>query len=371
MRRIVIVIALSLAYVAPAFSDNDSNPQRKPSRWFPPRVSFGHVYYLPTVHYSDETGFGVGGQVLYPFRWPSSAPRARPSEVRAEGRVTFRGQTRLELSTTIRWGSGRHYLKAKVRHRDTAERFFGIGPDSPSSAKLVYRPRRVFGYVEVFRRLVPDLLGGVRIEAEHFRFVDIDPIAPLAGDEFRRFTNKTIFGAGVAMDWDTRDSPYFPTEGRRYQFFALVFDGNIGSDLNMKNYHFDLRNYFALPWEHVLASQLFIFDVPDDAPFWRLASLGGRAHTRGYRRDRYLDHLLVAAQLEYRTGPWKRIGGTAFLGWATVAPGWSTLQAKYLRPTVGIGLNLHYGRNEAVLARFDTALGHDGAEFEFSLTESF
>ena len=102
-----------------------------------------------------------------------------------------------------------------------------------------------------------------------------------------------------------------------------------------------------------------------------MASLGGRAHTRGYRRDRYLDHLLVAAQAEYRFPPWKRFGTTAFLGWAAVAPGLATLQAKYLRPTVGFGLNLRYGANDAILARFDSAFGHEGVEFDFSLTESF
>ena len=374
MHRIAIAALVLLTCATPAAADNDSSaPPRKntPSRLFPPRVSFGRVYYLPTAHYSDETGFGVGGQLLYPFRLRGSGPKSRASDVRAEGRVTLKGQSQLELSTTIRWGRGRHYLKAKVRHRDTAERFFGIGPNSASSAKEVYRPRRFFGYVEVFRRLVPHLLAGVRVEAEHYRFLEIDPDAQLGAREFRDVTRKTIVGTGVALDWDTRDSPYFPTEGSHYQFFALVFDQNIGSDLNVKNYHFDLRNYFTLRWDHVLATQLFVFDVPDNPPFWRLASLGGRAHTRGYRRDRYLDHLLVAAQAEYRTPPWNRFGTSAFLGWATVAPGWATLQAKYLRPTVGVGVNLHYGPNEAVLARFDTAFGHDGIEFEFALTESF
>ncbi len=122
---------------------------------------------------------------------------------------------------------------------------------------------------------------------------------------------------------------------------------------------------------HVLATQVFIFDVPDNPPFWRLASLGGRSHTRGYRRDRFLDHLLVSAQAELRFPHWKRIGVTSFLGWAAVAPGWRTLQAKYMRPTAGIGLNLHYGARNAIVARFDTAVGHEGLEFEFSLSDAF
>lgn len=369
MRRVAIAVFLSLTWTGIALAEAEtSSKSNKGSSLIPPRVSFGRVYYLPTVHYRDETGFGVGGQVLYPFRWPGSAPNTRSSDLRAEGRVTFKGQTRLELSGTINWD--RHYLKVKLRHRDTAERFFGIGPNSPN-IKEIYRPRRLFGYIEFFRRLVPNLRGGVRVEAEYFSFIEVDPNGLLHSSEFRNVADKTIVGTGVALDWDTRDSRYFPTRGSYYQCFLLVFDDAIGSDLNVKNYHFDLRNYFSMPSGHILATQIFVFDVPDNPPFWRLASIGGRAHTRAYRRDRFLDHLLVAAQGEYRFPPWRRFGATVFLGGAAVAPSWATLQMKYLRPTVGLGLNVRYGPEDAILARFDTGFGHEGLEFEFALTESF
>lgn len=378
MRRVLLAGLIAIAWTSAAWAEtagsenNDGSASlKKNSRLFPPRVSMGRVYYLPTVHYREETGFGIGGEVLYPFRWPGSGPVSRPSDLRAKGRVTFKGQLQLELSTTVFWSEGSHYLKAKVRYYDTAQRFYGIGPDTPSSAKEIYRPRRYLAYVEVFHRIVPNLLGGVRVEAEHFESIEVDPNGQLNAPEYLAFNETTMVGAGVALDWDTRDSRYYPTRGSYYQAFALIFDENLGSQLNMKNYHFDLRNYFLMPTGHILATQIFVFDTPDNPPFWRMASLGGRSHTRGYRRDRYLDHLLVAAQAEYRFPLWKRFGTSAFLGWAAVAPGWSTLQAKYLRPTLGFGLNYRYGRNDAILARLDTAFGHEGIEFEFSLTESF
>ncbi|UCE03706.1 MAG: BamA/TamA family outer membrane protein, partial [Candidatus Latescibacterota bacterium] len=173
------------------------------------------------------------------------------------------------------------------------------------------------------------------------------------------------------VDWDTRNRRYNPSSGARYQGFALFFDEAIGSQINFKNYHLDLRNYFSVAPGQVLATQFFIFGTGDRAPFWRFASLGGRVHTRGYRRDRFLDEVLLAVQAEYRVRTWWRLGVHPFVGWATVAPELRKMQLQLLKPTLGFGLNLHYGRNDQIIARFDTAFGIEGVEFDLSLRQSF
>lgn len=357
-----------------ATASGEEKPTKVPpahSQLFPPKVALGRSYILPTVHYSTESGFGLGAEMLYPFRFPGTTAATQISELRAKGRVTFKGETRLELESTLFWAGGKHYLKTKVSHLGTSERFYGIGPDTPESNKEVYRPRRLLAYAELFHQVVPDFKAGVRLEMEFFEFREVAPDGKLSAPQYARTTGETVFGAGVAMDWDTRDQRYSPTSGLYYQVFGMYYDDALSSDFDFTNFNVDLRNYFTLKPHHVLATQVFLYGVTNDPPFWRYASLGGRVHSRGYHRDRYLDKVLAAAQAEYRAPVFWRLSISPFAGVATVGRAVDKLAVAYLRPTVGFGLNVHYRGNSAIAARLDTAFGLEGPHFELGIGNSF
>jgi len=354
-----------------AAQEKEANPPPAQTQLFPPKVALGRSYILPTVHYSTESGFGLGAEVLYPFRFPGSLPSTQISEMRAKGRVTFKGESRLELGSSLYWDDGDHYVKSRLSHLGTSERFYGIGPDTPESNKEIYRPRRLQGYVELFHQVLPYFRAGVRFEMEFFEFREVSPDGQLSAPEFARTTGETVLGTGVALDWDTRDQRYSPTQGLYYQFFGMLFDDALGSDFDFTNFNVDLRNYFTLAPHHVLATQVFLFGVTDDPPFWRYASLGGRTHSRGYHRDRYLDKVLLAAQAEYRGPLLWRFSLSPFAGLATVRSSLSKMSLDFLRPTVGFGFNLHYRGNSAIAARLDTAFGQEGVQFELGIGNAF
>jgi hypothetical protein len=144
------------------------------------------------------------------FRLPGDNPH--PSEVRARGQVTMKGQAQLELSTALYWRNGEHALKAKVSHRGTAERFYGIGPDTPESNEETYRPRRQLAYVEGLHSLLPSFRAGVRLEFEFFEFVDRYPGGALQAPEYSS-QRREVVGTGIALEWDRRDRRYAPTRG--------------------------------------------------------------------------------------------------------------------------------------------------------------
>jgi hypothetical protein len=78
---------------------------------------------------------------------------------------------------------------------------------------------------------------------------------------------------------------------------------------------------------------------------------------------------MAAAQLEYRTPVWWRVGLVGFAGIAEVAPIVSDLRLEHTRPTVGGGARFLLGRNWGH-ARFDIAYG-DQFRFYFRLDEAF
>jgi outer membrane protein assembly factor BamA len=294
-----------------------------------------------------------------------------PSDLQVQGMYTTKGQKRGEIVARLYFPGGRYYVKSKVEYDDFALRFWGLGPNSQPEAEEVYRPRSIRAYLELFRRIAPHFKAGVRYEYQRFRIVDAERGSRLAGGSVPGTGGQRVMGAGFLLDFDTRDRPFSPTRGCYYQFFSIWFDGELGSDYDFDVYHFDLRNYFPLGRDHVLATQVFVYSAMGGAPFWRYAALGGRAHTRGYRKGRYLDHSLLAFQAEYRFPIRGRFGLATFAGLGNVAADLDKFQLEHLRPTIGAGLRYQPRRDDPLKLRLDMAAGEESVRLYLSIDEAY
>jgi hypothetical protein len=379
MPRSWLLLILSLAAATPAVArpaapdSAGTAPEltQPSSRMFPPRISTLGVVYLPKARYSSETSLGLGGRFMRLFRLDGDA-RTPLSDIRFKAMYTFKGQKELEAVANLHSCGDCYALKLKVNYDDIPLRFWGLGPDSPSDAEEVYRPRSLLAYVELFRSLHPNLKVGVRYEYQQLRLKDTERGGLLApGSEIPGTDGRHVMGAGVIAEWDTRDRRYSPTRGSYYQGFALWFDEELGSRYDFNTFHLDLRNYFPLAGEHVLATQVFLYSAMGGAPFWRFAALGGREHTRGYRKARHLDHTLLAVQGEYRFPLWGRLGGVAFGGLGDVAKTVGRMQFEHMRLTVGGGLRFQPRDAGGVKIRLDAGLGRRSLRFYLKLDEAF
>jgi len=132
-----------------------------------------------------------------------------------------------------------------------------------------------------------------------------------------------------------------------------------------------VRTYRAVSSKDVLAFQYFVFSVSDGAPVWRYAAIGGREHSRGYARNRYLDQHMMSAQLEWRRHIWWRLSGQLFAGSAIVAPGWSDFQVKRQHPTFGVGASLAIPEVNSVAIRGDLAWGDEDVHGRLAIGLAF
>ncbi|NNE09235.1 MAG: BamA/TamA family outer membrane protein [Gemmatimonadetes bacterium] len=344
---------------------------RKRAKRFPPRLVVGRLIYLPKVYYSSTSGFGIGGQVIAPFRCTGSADTTPLSDYRAKGRITHKGQGKIETTANLFLGENVYYAKVRLAYTDLAFDYFGIGPNTPRSNAEEFRPRNYFAYVEFFRRVLPALRVGVRTEANLVESISFEPEGLIASDQLADQTNSRVFGFGGVIDLNTTDKRYAPTDGIHWQMFGLWFDKDAGSEFDFNQYVIDLRNYIGLRRNHVLATQLFLFGTDGHVPFFRLGQLGGHTHSRGYKQARYRDKILASFQAEYRYPIYRRLGFTTFAGGAVVAPEVAGLKAKYLRPTVGMGLQFRTESLNGIVGRADVAFGQEDVRFDLSLDESF
>lgn len=329
------------------------------------------VVYLPDARHSSETGFGLGGKVMYRFCGPGCPAEAPPWEIKAKGLLTFRSQGKASIATRLPWREGTYALKAKIAYSDLASRFWGLGPDTPAASEEIYRPRSLLAYVELFRQIRGSLSVGLRYEYERVTILEKEAGGLLDSTNILGRDGRTVLGLGVVVEWDTRDDSYSPTSGAYYQGYSLWFNDEFGSEHDFDAYHVDLRNYFRLASDHVLATQFFLYAARGGAPFWRYAALGGRPHTRGYRKARYLDHTLVALQGEYRFPLWKRLGMVVFGGLGDVGPSLDRLQLAHMRPTLGAGLRYQPRASSGLKIRFDMGAGQNSLRFYLALDEAF
>lgn len=342
------------------------------SRFFKPKMKLWGWVYLPKLSYSSERGVGFGLQGLYPFRWPGGEECPRTSDLKLKGRITTKGQAEAEATVDLRWGADETYhIRSRIEYRSLAERFYGLGPDTPEENGEVYQPQDVLWYVELFRKLFWSLKGGIRYEFQQVKLLETEAGGRLESGEVTGTSDKVILGTGVLLDWDTRDNRYEPTSGSYHQFFALWFADEFGSEHSFNNFNIDLRNYFTVTHDQVLATQFFIYSARGAPPFWRYAALGGRAHTRGYHKGRYRDRVLLAYQGEYRIPVWWRFGVVAFAGMGSVGPSLKKMQLEHMRATVGGGVRFQYDSTDKINARLDVAGGEEGIRLYLALEEAF
>ncbi|NNF08361.1 MAG: hypothetical protein HKN21_16490 [Candidatus Eisenbacteria bacterium] len=334
-------------------------------QWMPPSYKGETIIVLPRASYSDIRGFGLGGSLQ--VRLGQRSPLCQESTLRFKVRKTVQGQTRIEGVLTVDFADGRYNMRSKFQFDDLAQRYYGIGPGTPIENEEIYRPRKKRAYIELFRRVSPEFKVGARTEYEHTRLLSVESGGLLEVDPPEGTEGGDVYGLGFVVDYNNRVSPY--QSGIHYQGFAMYFDARYGNEFDFNVFNLDFRNYFATSDRSVFATQLFYYGTAQQPPLWRMAALGGREHTRGYRTGRNLDRNLLAAQGEYRFHAWKRVGLAFFAGVGNVAPELENFRLEDMQVSVGAGIRFSGGAEETVI-RFDVAYG-DEVNFYFKLGEPF
>ena len=182
-------------------------------------------------------------------------------------------------------------------------------------------------------------------------------------------------GVASALGWefqlDQRDNVYAALKGHFLRFEMLFFEEAFLSDFNFNHFSLDLRKYFNLGKNHVIAIQGFGQSNFGNTPFNRMAQLGGPKLMRGYKLGAFRDQHYTSAQVEYRTPFWKAFGLVGFVGAGAVSDKISDFNVDYLKPSYGAGLRVAFNKEERIHLRIDYARGDNRDEFYFTVAESF
>lgn len=339
--------------------------------WFPPRFAGDRLLVVPEPHYNSRDHLGLSVEAIRPFRTGLQSALSDDSEFSLFGRVHTTGNGAAEAAALIHFGEGAWFLKSKLEYRSLIERFWGVGPDTPGDDEELFRPQQVRTYFELFRHVVDGLRLGGRVEWNDYRYVEVESGGLLDTVDYPGLCCDNVFGAGLVGELDRRDNVYAPRRGIYVQGFAMFFLDRFNGDYTFQTAHLDFRGYHAIGGDNVLAFQFFTFANYGDAPIWRYAAIGGRPHSRGYRRGRYIDRRMAATQLEWRFGVRGRFDMAVFGGVAGVAEDFDDYGLDTLRPTLGVGGRLHVTKDRDLMLRGDVAVGQGSIQGYLSFGHAF
>ncbi|MEZ4699781.1 MAG: BamA/TamA family outer membrane protein [Rhodothermales bacterium] len=322
---------------------------------------------LPSLFYSPRTKIGGGGSVRF---FPERLRGERPSVIQASVVYTQRKQTIVTFSPDLFFDHDRWRAFGTLLYFNFPDRFYGIGNDQALSESETYTSRVASALVGGEHEIAPGfrvgLMGWVRRE----NLVDLEADGVLASGALLGSERNWIVGPGAFVRWDTRDDLFYPSRGTYVRLSWMVFDPVFGSDFQFSRTGFDVRRFWSLGWDQILAVQLQGLGVAGGAPFQMFPEIGGSELLRGYAQGRYKDRLMLALQAEYRLWVWGPVGFTVFGAAADVQPDARSLVTDPFILSGGAGFRFLMN-DQGVNFRIDMAWGRDGRAFYFSVGEAF
>ena len=334
------------------------------------------LFAFPAIIYSPETTLAFGGAGNYYFKLGHDST-TRTSYVQALGLYTLRHQAVLGMESVVFFHNERYLLKTRASASYFPDRFWGLGNNSPNNFER-YTIGQFYLYPQLLRKTYKKLFLGAALEAQNvFSFDYGKDRAP--GDTSIFDKQKVIgrhgsfiAGLGLVALWDGRDNSFSPSKGFYFSYSINNFSKALGSRYNFTSQAVDIRKYFTLSKNQVLAFQLMINTNNGTVPVRSMANIGSNAIMRGYYEGRFTDNNLFAFQVEDRIHLINRLGMVLFAAAGRVG---SQIKDVFvfngLKPSLGTGIRYSIDKKEKLNLRFDLGFGERSNGFYFYITEAF
>jgi outer membrane protein assembly factor BamA len=248
--------------------------------------------------------------------------------------------------------------------------YYGIGGSDESSIPI--RQTVSLGLAEALREVFFDKfflgLKTVYSQTEASTTIPTDVILP-GSDPIELASDYALFSIAPRLQYDTRDSEFYPTTGFFIDGTVGLSSENLGSDNTFQKYTAKVNHYRPIRSFGVLASRLVFEYVGGDVPFFLYPAYGTDVDLRGYQTGTYRDRFLFSGQIEYRHRFTPRLGAVVFAGIGTVAPEFGEWDTSL--PSAGGGVRYVVANENDVSIRLDYAWGRDDQQFYVGIGESF
>jgi outer membrane protein assembly factor BamA len=331
----------------------------------------GSFLLFPFLLRSPETSVGFGAASAFFFKTKEKDTLIRTSDFNLVALYTLRKQTVFVLGSSIYFPEEKAIFRLQTSYSHYPDKTWGIGNTSPGGAKEDYSIHQFYLYPQLLRKFFYDWYAGISYEYQRVGDFIYEPNGVFDQQNIPGRYGGDIAGFGFLLSYDNRNSAYSPSKGILGELNFISHRKGVGSDFNFNSLLLDVRKFFALSDDRVLAMQMILKDNKGDVPIRNLALLGGSEMMRGYYYGRYADKDMIAYQAELRQFLFWRLGLVAFGGLGEVADKVSNFRLDGFHFAAGGGLRLMVSKKEKLNLRIDYGFGKQSGGLYVILKEAF
>ncbi|MGC4022957.1 MAG: BamA/TamA family outer membrane protein [Cyclobacteriaceae bacterium] len=273
------------------------------------------LFAFPALIYSPETTLAFGGAGNYNFKLGHDST-TRTSYVQALGLYTLRKQVVIGSESVVFFHNEKYILKTKASFSYFPDRFWGLGNNSGNSFER-YTVGQYYLFPQLLRKVYKNLFLGAAFEVQSVFKFNYGSGLPAHSSLFDRQRvpgryGSLVSGLGLVALWDNRNNAFSPSKGFYISYYLNNFTPTFGSQFSFVVQSVDMRKYFPVGKNQVLAFQFVINTNSGDVPLRSMANIGSNTIMRGYYEGRFTDNNLIAAQVEHRFPIYNRFGMVAF-----------------------------------------------------------
>lgn len=361
---VLVAFILSTAAV-PLTRAQEVDPQDAPEQ------ANSYLVPVPVIYYTPETKLALGASLAWIYRTDPTALDSRPSTLGAIGIYTLRNQVIAAVGVDHYFDRDRQQITAGVAYQKFPNDFYGVGNDTSADDPEDFTDEGSALNLDYLRSVRGPwrVGGGMLLGTSSITGVQDGDL--LDGDAIVGSGGGQVLGAGLIAHYDSRDRTGYPRHGSFGQLAWRTHGEVLGADFTFNQTTLDLRHYFPFGGSRVVGVRALGILSGGAVPFQMLPQLGGDQLLRGYYAGRFRERQLVAAQAEYRTYVWKRLGLAAFAGAGQVAHETSGFGLDRFRYAYGVGLRFLLISQEGMNLRADFGFGEDQSAFYIGFGEAF
>jgi len=327
----------------------------------------------PLVMYAPEYSLMLGGGAVFVARHGSAAVDTKPDNITVNALYTLKNQTVLQFLPEFYSKNESLKFRATILYQDMPTSFFGVGNSgSMNSANITAREEKYTNRTFIFQpQLTHTIWGrlkvGLSYDLKSTRVLKIATGGRLASGSVPGAAGGELSGLGLMLDYDSRDSLFFPSRGAYAQMTTRFYREAFGSDYTYDYYAADLRGYRKLGDGGVLALQFAVVAAGQGVPFYDMPFYD----LRGIFNSYFTNRSSYYAQAEYRFPLSSRLSAVVFGGGGNSAPRPGLLSFKTMQFAGGSGLRFVLDKNEKINMRLDIGASRWGVQPYFGITEAF
>ncbi len=326
---------------------------------------------IPVLFYTPETSFGFGTGVQFVFNNLINVFNSRLSDMMVTAVYTTKKQFLLDARPQIHIYDGQFYIDGVFQYRIFPNLFWGIGNHTVEKEQEEYSMETIKFEATILNRIPPSLNFGFEYNFEHHIIVNKEQEGAIKNGNIPGASGARISSLSMVYNFDNRDNVYSPFCGNYFQMKAGFSSWVLGGTFSYNKYILDLRKYFPVTRNSVLACQHYMELTFGDAPFQAKPWLGGGERNRGYYKGRYIDDQYYTIQTEFRWRFLPRWIMVAFACGGEVADLPGNLYDD-IKTSFGGGVRYKISKKSPALVRFDYGYGGDGNYgFYFGINEAF